>query len=35
MAWVLLVWRRQKTVNARLDDLELAIDRAAAKLEKK
>ena len=35
MAWLLLVWRRQKTVNTRLDELEHAIDRAAAKLEKK
>jgi len=35
MVWLLLVWRRQKDVGARLDDLEKAIDRAAAKLEKK
>ncbi len=35
MGWLLLVWRRQKTVNGRLDDLERAIDRAAARLEKK
>ncbi len=35
MAWLLLVWRRQKNADARLDDLEKAIDRAAAKLEKK
>jgi hypothetical protein len=35
MGWLLLTWRRQKAVGARLDDLEKAIDRAAAKLEKK
>jgi hypothetical protein len=35
MVWLLVVWRRQKDVGARLDDLEKAIDRAAAKLEKK
>ena len=35
MGWLLLMWRRQATVGARLDELEKAIDRAAAKLQKK
>jgi len=35
MGWLLLVWQRQKNVGGRLDALEQAIDRAAAKLEKK
>jgi hypothetical protein len=33
MAWLLLTWRRQKTIGARLDDLEKAIDRAATKVD--
>ena len=35
MAWILMLWRRQADVGARLDDLERAIDRAAALREKK
>ncbi|HEY2511847.1 MAG TPA: CcmD family protein [Polyangiaceae bacterium] len=31
LGWLLLVWRRQAAINARLGDLEQAIDRAAAK----
>jgi hypothetical protein len=30
MTWLLLLWRKQKGLNARLDDLERAIDKAAA-----
>ncbi len=29
-AWVALVWRKQSALNARLDDLEHEIDKAAA-----
>jgi hypothetical protein len=31
MVWLVLVWRKQGALNQRLDDLEQAIDRAAAK----
>jgi hypothetical protein len=31
MTWLLLIWRRQKTFMTRLEDLERAIDKAAAK----
>jgi hypothetical protein len=31
MAWLVLVWRKQGALAQRLDDLEHAIDRAAAK----
>jgi hypothetical protein len=34
MAWVLLLWRKQAALSARLGDLEKAIDRAAAKAKK-
>lgn len=30
MAWLLLLWRKQAALSARLDGLEAAIDRAAA-----
>ena len=30
MAWLLFMWRKQATLGTRLDDLEKAIDRAAA-----
>lgn len=33
MGYVLLLWRKQKSLHARLDDLEKAIDRAAEKRE--
>ena len=29
-AWVAIVWRKQSALNARLDDLERVIDKAAA-----
>jgi hypothetical protein len=29
MAWLLLLWRKQQALTARLDGLEAAIDRAA------
>ena len=35
MGWLFFQWRRQASLNARLDGLEQAIDRAAAKAEKK
>jgi hypothetical protein len=35
MAWLFFTWQRQKAMGARLEGLEKAIDRAAAKLEKK
>lgn len=35
MMWLLLLWRKQASLNARLDGLEAAIDRAAAAQEKK
>lgn len=35
MAWLLLLWRKQKSLNTRLDDLERTIDKAAAELEKR
>jgi CcmD family protein len=31
MVWLVLLWRKQNTINQRLDGLEQAIDRAAAK----
>ena len=33
MGWLIFLWRKQGAMNARLDDLERAIDRAAAKQE--
>jgi hypothetical protein len=33
MAWLLLTWRRQKAIGARLEGLEKAIDRAASKVD--
>jgi hypothetical protein len=35
MGWLVFQWRKQAALGARLDGLERAIDRAAAKLEKK
>jgi hypothetical protein len=35
MAWLLTLWRKQKSLHTRLDDLEKTIDKAAAKLEAK
>ena len=35
MAWLLMQWRRQAAIGARLGELEKAIDRAASKAEKK
>jgi hypothetical protein len=35
MGWILLLWRKQSAMTARLVDLEKAIDRAAAKGGKK
>jgi hypothetical protein len=35
MVWLLLLWRKQRSLNARLDGLEAAIDRAAASKESK
>ncbi len=34
MTWLVLLWRKQGGLNGRIDDLERAIDRAAAKAEK-
>jgi hypothetical protein len=34
MAWLVFQWRRQTALNARLEGLERAIDRAAVKAEK-
>jgi CcmD family protein len=34
MAWILFLWRKQASMSLRLDDLERAIDRAAALAEK-
>ncbi len=31
MFWLILLWRKQATLNGRIDELEKAIDRAAAK----
>ena len=31
MVWLVLMWRKQGVLAGRLDDLELAIDRAAAR----
>lgn len=35
MAWIFLLWRKQASLNERLEGLERTIDRAAAELEKK
>jgi hypothetical protein len=35
MAWLVFQWRRQAAIGARLDGLEHAIDRAAAKADDK
>ena len=35
MTWLVFQWRRQATLGARLEGLERAIVRAAAKAEKK
>lgn len=35
MLWLVLLWRKQASLTARLDGLEAAIDRAAASQEKK
>jgi len=35
MTWLVLQWRKQAALNARLDGLERAIDRAAAKADGK
>jgi hypothetical protein len=35
MAWLVMLWRKQAGLTARLDDLERAIDKAAAKPQKK
>jgi hypothetical protein len=35
MAWLLTLWRKQKSLHTRLDDLEKTIDKAAVKLESK
>jgi hypothetical protein len=35
MAWILLLWLKQKSLAERLDGLERTIDRAAAAAEKK
>jgi hypothetical protein len=34
MGWLVLLWRKQNTLRTRLDDLERAIDQAAAKQSK-
>jgi CcmD family protein len=34
MGWLLMLWRRQSSMNKRLDGLESAIDRAVAKAPK-
>jgi hypothetical protein len=34
MGWIVLLWRKQNTLNTRLSDLERAIDHAAAAAEK-
>jgi hypothetical protein len=35
MTWLFTLWRKQKSLHARLDDLEKTIDAAAAKQQKK
>lgn len=35
MTWLFTLWRKQKSLHARLDDLEKTIDKAAAKLQSK
>ena len=35
MTWLVLLWRKQASLNARLDGLESAIDRASAAAAKK
>jgi CcmD family protein len=34
MSWLFMLWRRQSSMNQRLDGLESALDRAAAKAAK-
>jgi len=34
MAWLLMLWRKQASLNARLDDLDRVLDKAAANLKK-
>jgi len=31
MAWLFLLWRKQSTLNARIDELDRVLDRAAAR----
>ncbi|WP_394837468.1 hypothetical protein LVJ94_11220 [Pendulispora rubella] len=31
MGWILLLWRKQAALNARIDDLDRVLDKAAAK----
>ena len=35
MVWLLLMWKKQSALHLRLDGLERAIDRAAAKMDEK
>lgn len=35
MTWLFTLWRKQKSLHTRLDDLEKTIDKAAAKLANK
>ncbi|WP_394826623.1 hypothetical protein [Pendulispora albinea] len=35
MGWLLLLWRKQASLNARLDDLDRVLDKAAANLKAK
>jgi hypothetical protein len=35
LMWVALVWRKQSALDARLDDLEREIDKAAASVDKR
>jgi hypothetical protein len=35
MGWLVMLWRKQAGLTTRLDDLERAIDKAAAKPQKK
>jgi len=35
MAWLLVLWRKQRELHGRLDQVERTIDRAAASKEKK
>lgn len=34
MVWLVMLWRKQNALNGRLEDLDKAIDRAAAKAKK-